>query len=266
VPPCGLVGPQLEIENRRANPATAAHATVLLEAVATNLLPARLIRRWRNGTMDNGSDAGKALLVFHPKFLPFCQWRSIAAWATGAGGRLQARAADVANSCMQPRAPHRHHLLQLRAADSGLVIRAALWVRSSSAGPQSGARLPQSMPWGLDRCAVMFQGSNANAGSRRGALRPSSFSFRNRDKNGNCLCNTLNLGLVQLPAKSTHPRPLPLYWLPFSRATGYLAAMSSRNPTHLPLSATFQTWGGGECECPSQAAQRSSDPEAVPRH
>jgi hypothetical protein len=105
-----------------------------------------------------------------PSILPMAIYRRL-----GLGGQssLDAgrRRCEQQARRMQASAPHRHHLLQLRAVDSGQVIRVALRVCSSSASPRL-AGTPRSMPWGLDRCVRMFQRSNANARWRPWSIEP----------------------------------------------------------------------------------------------
>lgn len=94
-----------------------------------------------------------------------------------------------------------------------------------------------------------------------GALRHSSFLFRNHDKRENQLYHASHLPLIQLPSRSAHPRPLALNWVQFSRATGYLAeTWPPSTQRTCPYLLTFHTWGGKgvllACKRPSDRAIR----------
>jgi len=68
-----------------------------------------------------------------------------------------------------------------------------------------------SMPSGLDRWTLMFQGSNANARSRHTALRHCSFLFRNSDNDREQERHTCQFRVDPVTGEIISPRPLPLY-------------------------------------------------------
>lgn len=118
-----------------------------------------------------------------PDILPMAIYRR---WATKAKTRpagLPPRKGQRRH-CAYARRLRRHHLLQLRVPDSGLVIRGRLRVCSSSASASSGRRT-KSMPQRLDRWTAGVSGPQCKCALPPHSIRHSSFLFRNSDKKRN---------------------------------------------------------------------------------